>query len=170
MIRLYSSTRKVQSRYAKLGLAHYRGFTLLEMLVVLFLLSLIAAIAYPRLSSVIAAYEQRQQEAEFWNQLQSISWFCLQQNSPNQWILPDIGSSDIFDTQDDTLANSSPDNNALAAFLQEKLPAAWSFQPGTQVSCQNNGVCDAGQVILKTHLIDALTLPITDLSCQVERP
>ncbi len=105
--------------------AAQRGFSLLELLVVLVLTSMTVALVAPRLAQTVAAIGRSGDRAEVVRQLQGLPMQARQQAS----------------------AILMPEQADLSAMLE--LPQGWSVIALTPLRVRENGICDAADVQVK---------------------
>ncbi|MFN3703340.1 prepilin-type N-terminal cleavage/methylation domain-containing protein [Thermomonas sp.] len=103
-------------------LVQHEGFSLLEMLVVLALISIMAALAAPRLAEMVQSIGSSGDRAEVLRQLEDLPLRARLQNG----------------------AIRLPSGAAMGALLQ--LPDGWSVSTITALHVRDNGVCDPATV------------------------
>lgn len=108
-----------------------RGFTLLEILVVLSLLGLIAGVALPRLSSLYDSSIRSFQRDEIRRQLEQLPIRAMEQ------------SSEIILT-----SQTDPSEQGDLPALPIELPNGWSIKTSQPIHFLANGVCLGGEVSL----------------------
>lgn len=106
----------------------HRGFTLLELMIVLFIVALLAGMVAPRLitfyDSVQAAYERD----EVFSRLNELAYQAFQR------------------TQDFTLTTyPAPEKNPL------ELPQGWQLVAEKPIKFRANGACSGGNITLQYH-------------------
>jgi len=149
------------------------GFTLLELLVVLFLLSLIAAVAIPRLTQVYNSVQIAYEREEALAQIGSLSFLAYQRslefNLINYPLLKNVEeTAEDKGTVNQTVSNqfpppSSPSTHStnLTSTTEEEtwgkvelvpspleLPAGWELRTEKPIHFFSNGVCTGGVVYL----------------------
>jgi len=143
---------------------HTRGFTLLEVVVVLVIVSMTAALAFPRLSTMAASFTFATERDSFEQTLNGLPYTALRSNS-DQMLLgtytdmgrdtrPKIRGS-LGDTLDPSLRTTSllanarehlpPVNASFAAF---PLPSGWQMEVDEPIYYRGSGFCTGGRVNL----------------------
>lgn len=106
------------------SLAPSRGFSLLELLVVLGLISVMTALVAPRLSATVDAISASGERAEIKRQLERLPMIARDRGQP--LLLPA--------------------DRDLAPELGLVLPAGWQVRPVDEVHVAANGLCTGGKV------------------------
>lgn len=102
------------------------GFTLLEMIVVLSILGLISAIAFPRLGTVYSSLEKTTQKDDLTNQIKLLNFKAYQ-------------SGKKF-----SLAEAVEEEELI------KLPEGWHLVSGKQITYSEIGVCSGGEATFQS--------------------
>ena len=147
---------------AALGAA--RGFTLLEVVIVLVIVSMTAALAFPRLSTMAASFTFASERDQFEQMLNGLPYAALRNNSDQMLhgAYTDTGRDTRTDlrtgfgeTLDPSLRTTSLLPNARehlppvnAAFAPAPLPAGWRMVVDEPIYYRVSGYCSGGKVDL----------------------
>lgn len=116
-----------------------RGFTLLELLIVLALTSMVVALVAPRLSQTVAAISRSGDRAEVARQLEELPMHARRQAA----------------------AIAVQEHADLSTLLD--LPEGWSVVALTPLRVRENGICDAADVQVRTEgLVESWHLQMPD--------
>lgn len=143
---------------------HTRGFTLLEIVVVLVIVSMTAALAFPRLSTMAASFTFATERDSFEQTLNGLPYAALRNNS-DQMLLgtyTDAGRDtrerrrgSLGDTLDPSLRTTSLLENARehlppvnASFVTFPLPSGWQMEVDEPIYYRGSGFCTGGRVTL----------------------
>lgn len=143
---------------------HTRGFTLLEVVVVLVIVSMTAALAFPRLSTMAASFTFATERDSFEQTLNGLPYAALRSNS-DQILLgtyTDAGRDtrkqprgSLGDTLDPSLRTTSLLANARehlppvnASFVAFPLPSGWQMEVDQPIYYRGSGFCTGGRVTL----------------------
>lgn len=145
-------------------LSHARGFTLLEVVVVLVIVSMTAALAFPRLSTMAASFTFATERDQFEQTLNGLPYAALRSNS-DQLLLgtyTDAGRDtrkqprgSLGDTLDPSLRTTSLLQNARehlppvnVSFVTFPLPLGWLMEVEQPIYYRGSGFCTGGRVNL----------------------
>jgi prepilin-type N-terminal cleavage/methylation domain-containing protein len=129
-----------------------RGFTLLEMLVVLAVLSLVVGLAAPRLYRTYQAVVERGEREGIVAQLAALS---LRANA--------LGVA--FTLAADSIARILPDGRPMIA-----LPAGWQLSTDRPIRFNFVGMCDGGTVRLRSPIGEQVDVDLDAPACEIRRP
>lgn len=146
------------------GSRQTRGFTLLEVVVVLVIVSMTAALAFPRLSTMAASFTFATERDQFEQTLNGLPYAALRSNA-DQILLgtyTDAGrdtrrrlQGSLGDTLDPSLRTTSLLQNTrehlppvTAAFVPFPLPAGWRIEVADPIYYRGTGYCSGGRVDL----------------------
>ena len=148
----------------KKGPGHTRGFTLLEVVVVLVIVSLTAALAFPRLSTMAASFNFASDRDQFEQTLNDLPYAALRSNSDKLLLgtYTDAGRDARLVPRRDTGATLDPSlrTRSLVAdsreylppvnadFVPVALPAGWQMQVDDAIYYHGSGYCTGGTVKL----------------------
>ena len=127
------------------------GFTLLEMLFVMFIVGLLTSLMAPRLGANLDHYEALSQRKELEDQFRQLPrrarYVARDVQLPRDLAVTDLG-------------DGSP---ALT------LPAGWHFEASPPVSISSNGACSASKVALtsETDPQASATYSVAEISCEL---
>jgi prepilin-type N-terminal cleavage/methylation domain-containing protein len=149
---------------AMLAPSHTRGFTLLEVVVVLVIVSMTAALAFPRLSVMAASFTFATERDQFEQTLNGLPYTALRSSS-DQILLgtyTETGrdtrkqpSRSPGDTLDPSLRTTSLLANARehlppvnASFAAVPLPSGWQMEVTEPIYYRTSGFCTGGRINL----------------------
>lgn len=122
-----------------------RGFSLLEVLIVLVLVSIMVALVSPRLAGTVRAIESSGERAELVRQLQSLPLLARNQGDAIRFARGD----------------------ALEASPLLQVPEGWSLQATTEVAVAANGICGPARLrVQHGELVEEWSLAVPD--CRVD--
>lgn len=107
-----------------------RGFTLIEILVVLIIAAMLAGIALPRLQQMVQSVEIANQRRSIINQLEGLGYRAFASGKPIR------------------LASMSSMNNGNPEYPQFQIPVGWRLQAKQPIEYAFNGICSGGIITL----------------------
>jgi len=130
-----------------------RGFTLMELLVVLFIISLISALAMPRLSTMFASVDAAFARDDVMAQINALGYkaqrqghgFVLQQYPPAKSEEDEEVLDESFIEPDEQETQSSKRHHPEVPL---KLPDGWRINSAKPVRYFSNGACSGGELLL----------------------
>jgi prepilin-type N-terminal cleavage/methylation domain-containing protein len=128
-----------------------RGFTLLEVLVVLALLSLLVALAAPQLQRAYLSVAAHGERDSLVGQLASLS-------------LRAQALGVAFELSDDSLGRRLPDGQPLVA-----VPAGWRLRIDTPIRFNFVGICSGGSVRLLSPSGEQTVIDLEAPACEVRQ-
>lgn len=145
-------------------LGRTRGFTLLEVVIVLVIVSMTAALAFPRLSTMAASFTFASERDQFEQTLNGLPYVALRSNS-DQILLGTYTEAGrdarkeprraLGETLDPSLRTTSLMANARehlppvnASFVPVALPAGWQIVVDEPIYYRGSGYCTGGRVNL----------------------
>lgn len=133
-----------------------RGYTLLELLVVLLIFSFLSALVVPQLTTLYHSLQLAYTRDEIINQIGSLGYQAFQQRQNFKLI-----SYPPLTNLEDTEATKQP-------ILPLKLPAGWRIETKNPILFQANGVCHGGTVFLH-YQTQTFRLILEPPFCQPQR-
>lgn len=137
-----------------------RGFTLLEMLVVLVLLGLVSTMTLPAMQRWHDAVESRAQLAQVVEALRGAMFSAA---SRRQDIVLDM---DSFKPASDPAANNAAHQGIERAHIT--LPAGWAAERAVVATFMSNGLCKPGMVLLSKPLGQHLAVTVSGPACRID--
>jgi general secretion pathway protein G len=117
------------------------GYTILELLVVIFLISLLAGLAVPRLTSMYDSVQQAYEREEVLARLGGLGYLAFQQSRDFELV------SYPVETNDNNPSNTSAFTEKKASRpIPLELPAGWQIRAEQPIQFFANGVCEGGMV------------------------
>ena len=133
-----------------------KGFTLIELIVVLLIFSLLAGLVVPRLTRMYISWQMALERDEVLAQLSNLNYFAFQQRI------------DFTLTHYPSQSSSELDNQARNAVnLPLELPAHWQIRTEQPIIFHANGACNGGIVYLE-HLKHTFTAQLEPPFCRAK--
>jgi general secretion pathway protein G len=117
------------------------GYTILELLVVIFLISLLAGLVVPRLTSMYDSIQQAYEREEVLARLGGLSYLAFQQSRDFELVSYPVETSDKNQTNTSAFTEKNPSSPAPL-----ELPAGWQVRTEQPIHFFANGVCEGGMV------------------------
>lgn len=130
-----------------------RGYTLLELLVVLLIFSLLSALVIPRLTAVYHSFQLAFIRDEIIAQIGSLGYQAFQQGQNLKLIRYPPNAIENVDSDEEEIEEQPP--------LPLELPDGWQIHTETPIIFQANGVCLGGTVFVhyQEHIFRLLLEP-----------
>lgn len=147
-----------------LGARLCRGFTLLEMLVVLVLLGLVSSMTLPAMQRWHDAVESRAQLAQV---IEALRGAMFSAAARRQDILLDM---DSFKPTNEPGEQPAIDKAATPGIERARiaLPAGWVAERAVVATFMANGLCKPGMVLLSKPLGQHLTVTVAGPACRID--
>ena len=125
-----------------------RGYTLLELLVVLSLIGLLAALAFPRLQTLYDSFQFSLQKQDIYNNISALGAKAYQQGRGFQLIeLPIKPPQEYSQELLQQLSQQQTD-------IPLELPDGWSLLAKQPIQYSHNGYCSGGEITLYYEDLD----------------
>jgi len=135
------------------------GYTLLELLVVIFIFSLLSALVIPRLTTVYQSFQLAYIRDDIITQIGSLGYQAFQQGQTLKLMHYPPSAIENMDSEEEIEEQQ---------ILPLELPSGWQIQTETPIFFQANGVCRGGTVFLH-HQENVFRLLLEPPFCQPKR-
>ena len=150
----------LKDHYQKINNVNKRGFTLLEMLTVLFIIGLAASLALPNLSLVFDRIKFSNEQKSAYRSINLLSYKALSQNK--DFVL--------FNDTKESLNNQELGlyNSAMLSKVSVELPTGWSLSVEKPIFYKSSGFCSGGSILLSVGKY-SYPLKLNPPYCQIQK-
>ncbi len=130
----------LKDHYRKINNVNAKGFTLLEMLTVLFIIGLAASLALPNLSLIFDRIKFSNEQKNVYRSINLLSYKALSEN--RDFVL--------LNNTEKNLSNHKlgPYNTARLSKISVELPKGWIINVDEPIFYKSSGFCSGGKISL----------------------